>query len=350
MRLAYLALGVITGLVNGLILTATSGHALEIEAEKLFSAPAETARIDIISTADLDVFAPAIERFRAANPTISVRYVVTSSAELFRALHKQRAAFDVAISSAMDLQTKLANDGHAQTHRSAATDALPSWASWGGYIFAFTQEPAVALLARDALGADPPPRTRSELIDLMRRRPELFDGRIGAYDPHKSGLGYLFATQDARQSESFWRLAEVMGGLSPKLYCCTAHMIDALAKGELNFVYNALGSYVNARQPLGRDLEVIFFEDYTHIMMRTALIPATARRPELGGRFIDFLVSERLRPWLAAHTGLPPIDPAAISAAPAFRPIRLGPGILVYQDQMKRRSFLDAWSAAVLRP
>lgn len=345
MRFADLALGLAFGLS-----LFSGAAAYEIEEERVFAATgAETARLAVISTADLDVFTPIIEAFRRENPSVAVRYVVASSAELFRALRDEGAAFDVAISSAMDLQTKLANDGFARAHRSAETAALPEWAKWGDRLFAFTQEPAVTILSRRVLGAEPAPESRAALIDLMRRRPEAFRGRIGTYDLRTSGAGYLFATQDARQSESFWRMAEVMGGLSPRLYCCSSKMIDDLESGALVLAYNVLGSYASGRVRGHDDLAVLALKDYTNIMMRTALIPSTARDEDLGARFVDFLVSPRIRAVLRAETGLPPLDPKALAANPAFRPIRLGPGVLVHQDQMKRRAFLKAWTAALVQ-
>ena len=34
----------------------------------------------------------------------------------------------------------------------------------------------------------------------------------------------------------------------------------------------------------------------------------------------------------------------------ALRPIPLGPGLLVYQDRLKRARFLEAWRAVLPRP
>lgn len=38
------------------------------------------------------------------------------------------------------------------------------------------------------------------------------------------------------------------------------------------------------------------------------------------------------------------------SAQPPFRPIPLGPGLLVYLDKLKRRQFLEAWRASTQPP
>ncbi|WP_338153270.1 hypothetical protein [Pseudophaeobacter leonis] len=91
---------------------------------------------------------------------------------------------------------------------------------------AFTSEPAAIVINRAAFAGHVIPKTRQELIEALRARPETFHGRVGTYDVRDSGLGYLLATQDARASETYWRLMEVMGALDVRLYCCSGSMID----------------------------------------------------------------------------------------------------------------------------
>ena len=157
-------------------------------------------------------------------------------------------AYDLVISSAMDLQTKLANDGHVQRHSSEVTREVPAWAKWNDMVFAFTQEPAAIVVSDAAFAAEGIPRSRQDLIDVLRRNPERFRGKVGTYDVRESGLGYLFATQESRVSETYWRLTEVMGGLGARLYCCSSQMIDAVSGGDLFVAYNVLGSYALQRQ------------------------------------------------------------------------------------------------------
>lgn len=331
-------------------LIAVRAAAFEIEEETRFPADPERAELSILSTTDTDIFAPLILAFQKARPGTAVRYTVASTQELHRALYDEAAAFDLAISSAMDLQMKLANDGFARSYRSAATETLPAWAHWRDQLFAFAQEPVVLILSRRALDGLEIPRTRQDLVRLLRDRPERFAGRIGTYDPNLSGAGYLFATQDARQSDTFWRLAEVMGTLSPRLYATSGEMIDDLGRGRLAMAYNVLGSYATESLPAGGDGEIVELEDYTLTLLRTALIPRTAENPALGAAFLDFLLSADGQRLIAAETGLPPIDEAALAAGQYLRPIRLDPGLLVYVDPIKRRRFLEEWTAAVIQP
>ena len=331
-----------------LILAAGAAAAFEVEAEATFPARERPARrLDVISTTDIRVFAPILRAFQEARPALEIRYVVVSTRELMRAVAEEGAAFDLAISSAMDLQYKLANDGLARRHGSPATRALPGWARWRERLFAFTQEPAVVVLRRDAFAPGAPPRTRDALIRVLRDDPGRFAGRVGTYDPRVSGLGYLFALEDSRRTDAYWRLTEVMGRLDAKLYCCSGEMIDAVLEGRLDLAYNVLGSYA-AQRIAGRDDVLILRPgDYTTVMLRTALIPEGARNPADAGRLIDFLAGMSARPALSRESGLPAIDAAALAAAPGLSPIRLGPGLLAGLDRLKRRAFLSAWSSAM---
>jgi iron(III) transport system substrate-binding protein len=215
-------------------------------------------------------------------------------------------------------------------------------------LFGFALEPVVLLASRRALSGLPMPRTRRDLIDLLRANPERFDGRIATYDPHVSGAGYLFATQDARQTDAFWRLAEVMGRLNARLYCCSGDMIDDLESGKLALAYNVVGSYALTRLPDAPDIEVIEPEDFTVALLRTAFIPSKAQNPALGGVLLDFMLGPRGRALIDGVADLPPLNQAALQ--PHLRPIRLDPGLLVYLDQIKRRNFLGEWDAAMTQP
>lgn len=326
-------------------------YGFEKESERLFEAvDNEQIVLKILSNTDLDYFEPLILSYQQQYPATTVFYTVASSVELYQAINDESADYDVVISSAMDLQMKLVNDGLAQKHQSSVVDALPDWSKWGNSLFAFTQEPAVLLASKKALGEIPVPQNRNELITLLRDHPERFAGRVGTYDIRSSGAGYLFATQDSRQSDSFWRLAEVIGSTSPRLYCCSSDMIAALRRGDIVFAYNVVGSYASAALSGSEDGVIVPLKDYQIFMLRTALIPKTSARASLAGTFIDFLADADNRGLIGEQAGLPPVDGQALKKHQHFRPIALGPGLLVFLDKIKRQHFVRAWTDAMLQP
>lgn len=328
-----------------LIFAASWASAFEAEEVARFGPENSDRELRIISTADIAFFESMITSFLASAPSTSIEYTVVSSSELQKAIVDEGEAFDVAVSSAMDLQTKLANDGWAQRFTSEATSALPDWAVWNDMLFAFTQEPAAIVVSKSGFGDLPLPESRNDLINLLRQHPDLFRSRVGTYDVRQSGLGYLFATQDTRASEIYWRLTEVMGALDAQLYCCSSDMIDAVKSGELLIAYNVLGSYAINREDRD-EFAIILPSDFTTVMLRTALIPSNAPSSELAALFLDHLMA-RSHGQDAQLLTNPTLDLSQNEAA--LNRIRIGPGLLVFLDQLKKRAFLSEWESAILQ-
>lgn len=331
----------------GMIFAPVASAAFEVE-DRLILGPEDAGtQLKIISTTDVALFQPVLERFLSQNQDMRIEYVVTSTTQLMQAIAEEQRSFDIAISSAMDLQTKLANDGFTLPYVSATTSALPEWARWRDDVFAFTQEPAAIVLSRPAFQGLKIPQTREELIAILRSNPETFRGKIGTYDLRSSGLGYLFATQDSRMSEVYWRLTEVMGALDANLYSGSGSMIDDVASGELAVAYNVLGSYALSRGDQEK-FEVLLPSDFTTVMLRTALIPSTANNRANAEAFIDFLVTQA---WQVPNdqSAISSLNPNLDADENALRRIRLGPGLLIFLDTFKRRRFLSAWESSILQ-
>ncbi|NOD94788.1 ABC transporter substrate-binding protein [Ruegeria sp. HKCCD4884] len=313
------------------------------EDRQVFNAEAGETPLRVISSTDTFLFEPLIAAFVADNPGISVDYMVTGTADIDRIVRAAPDDFDIVISSAMDLQLKLANDGFG---RAIEGIQLPAWAQWHQSLFAFTFEPATIVINRAAFEDGPLPETRQQLIEILRARPEDFFGRVGTYDIRQSGLGYLFATQDARASETYWRLMEVMGGLDVRLYCCSADMIDDLVTGEIAVAYNVLGSYASARAG-GKDvLEIIQPSDFQTIMMRTALVMEGTPETEAASSFVRHLVENQSGLGTGAFS-LPPLAPYDTESE--REAIGLDPALLTFLDRLKRRRFLAEWESAVIQ-
>ncbi|NIA70032.1 ABC transporter substrate-binding protein [Pelagibius litoralis] len=325
--------------------------AIEIELARSYPALRDgdaRAVLHVIGTTDADTMDGLIRAYRAVHPDLALVYHQAISGDVYQAVEEAATfdgeTYDLAISSAMDLQIKLVNDGHARLHRSVATARLPRWASWRERIFGFTREPAVIAYDTRAFAATPP-QSRFELLNLLRSEEARFSGRIATYDPNLSGLGYLFATQDSLQSETYWRLMEVFGNLSARLSCCSGEMLDLLENGEVAVAYNVLGSYAQARRDAGAPIGIVYPEDYTLLMVRTALIPRSSDNPGDAGSFVDFLVSPEGQRVIAGEVSLAPVLPEGDEGS--LIPVRLGPGLLVFLDALKRRAFLSEWQSAV---
>lgn len=322
------------------------GHAAwaqEWEDRQVFNDGNASTSLRIISSTDTDLFAPLIAAFVARYPNMAIEYLVTGTADIDRRFRATPDAFDIAISSAMDLQLKLTNDGYALPLRNLSH---PAWAEWRQSLFAFTSEPAAIVINRAAFDGLPIPQSRQELIEALRARPEVFRGRIGTYDVRQSGLGYLFATQDARASETFWRLMEVMGGLDARLYCCSGEMIDDLTDGTIAVAYNVLGSYAAARAESRDVLEIVLPSDFPTTMMRAAFVSRETAQPEAARQFIQFLIRYQSGSTDEPRT-LPPLNDRANGTDRST--IALEPALMTFLDKLKRDKFLSEWENALIQ-
>lgn len=323
-------------------------HAFEIEAEARFgTGPRE---VTVLSTTDVAAVEHVLERFAATHPGLRLHYLQAASTEIAGAVQSGAAQADLVVSSAMGLQVKLVNDGFA---RSLAIEApgLPDWARWRDQLFGVGLEPVVALISRQALGDLPAPATRRDLTALLREHPERFAGRIGTYDPAVSGVGYFLLAQDARKSEGFWRLAEVMGRLNTRLYCCSGEIIEDLRTGQIALAYNVVASYVARSVPDDPNVLRLDFADYTLAILRTGFVPRDAPNPEGGTVLLAWLLSPEAQRLIAPLSGIELLDGTGPAPAPAhLRTIPLDVGLLVDEDRARRGSLLAEWAAAMTQP
>lgn len=318
-------------------------EAQEWEDYQVFNAGADNSTLRIISSTDTDLFAPLIQRFTAENPKIAIEYFVTGTADIDTIFRQNPSDYDIVISSAMDLQLKLTNDGNALL---LETVTHQPWAQWRQSLFAFTSEPAAIVINKQAFTDLPTPKSRQDLIKAMRNRPDIFSGRIGTYDIRRSGLGYLFATQDSRASETYWRLMEVIGGLDVQLYCCSGDMIDDLTDGTIAVAYNVLGSYAEARVENGDLFEIINLSDFETTMMRTALVSAETKEAQAAEKFIQDLIDHQSRSETFKRT-LPTLttDQNGVDGGA----IALEPALMTFLDNLKRSKFIEEWESAIIQ-
>ncbi|WP_221938962.1 extracellular solute-binding protein [Mycobacterium sp. KBS0706] len=347
-------------LLAAALLVATIGPVRAAPGTTVYPAPAGGERtLTILGATDTPLFARFIADFQALRPEIRVVYQETDTLPMYQAASSGRLSPvpDLMISSAPDLQVKLANDGFAQAYASPWLDRLPHWAQWRAEAIGFTFEPAVIAYNPDLLAEAEVPHSHAELIALLEAQPERFRGRVATYDIAVSGIGHLLASQDALISSNFWRLAAAFGRVDAKLSGSSPEMLDRIVSGELILGYNLLGSYAFARQAAGLKLGVVVPEDYALVMTRVALIPRGAPDAELARAFVDYLLSPRGQALAAGVTGLGAIMPdisgpwsagsIAGKTEGALQPIPLGPSLLVALDERRRERFLQTWRRLV---
>ncbi|MBD8065618.1 extracellular solute-binding protein [Devosia sp. PTR5] len=330
-------------------------------AETIYPAPdgSATTTLSIVGTTDTPLFAEFIAGFQRLHPEVGVHYLELDSLPLYQGYIEGTLGSppDLIISSASDLQLKLANDGYAQAYESPFVSALPDWAHWRNEVFGFTFEPAVIIYNPDELSADEVPRTHLKLAELLETQRERFQGKVATYDIGLSGVGYLLAAQDQTISSTFWRLTTAFGRVGARFSGSSPAILNGVADGSLALGYNVLGSYAFARQAEGANIEIVVPDDYVLALTRSMLIPRDAERVDLAHAFIDFALSPDGQRIAAGPTALGSVVPGtqgqwtqeAIAARGrgVIQPIPLGPSLLVALDQLRRQRFVDTWQEIV---
>ncbi|MBD3785902.1 MAG: ABC transporter substrate-binding protein [Sphingomonadales bacterium] len=324
-----------------------------LEAAERFGPATAATVLRLRTTTDIDVLGPAIAAFTAARPGLAVEFEQWGSNALYDAARADcaagRAGADALLSSAVDQLVELVNLGCAQPWRSGATLALPEARRWRDELWGLTREPAVILYNRRLVPPEDVPRSRFDLLDLMRRDDHRYQGRIATYDIEASGLGYLFAFADSLEATSFGAALEGFARAGAVATCCSAEIIEGVSQGRWLIAYNVLGSYAAARP--APEVGVIAPEDYTLILTRAYMIPRAAAAPGPAAELLDFLLGAEGQRLMAARGLI--LDPDRGNSGEAEsteRPIRIGPALLVARDAEKRRAFIRRWRETFPRP
>ena len=332
-----------------LILWAAPVFGLTVESVTDYGPTDRAVDLKILSSTDREIFEPVLKRYVDKFPDQRVRYTVASTSDISASIAKSQEHFDLVMSSAMDLQIKLANDGLAAPLDLPDDLEVPDWSIWQDRLVGFSAEPIVMVVSKKDFVGKKTPETRRELITLIRNEPNFFKERVITYDVNTSGAGFLFASQDVRQTDSFWRLAEVFGGAKAKLVCCSGNMLDEVESGKSILAYNLIGSYAEQHAKTRKNLRVVYPRDYTLILLRTALIPKNAAKKSEARQFLTYLLGEDGQNHMTQTTGL--LSPKSRSKLDQgnFKPIRLDTGLLVYLDKLKRKRFLREWNEALVQ-
>ena len=320
--------------------------------------PADSPDVLIIeASANTAVFRPILEDFSARHPTIRLLYTKVPTQVLYegaidRAAGKPaglKTGPDLLISNSMALQTKLVNDGYAQAHLTPERAALAPWAIWRDEVFSIAAEAMVMVYNTHLMTPESAPRTRRQLLAMLSAPERPLMGRIGTYDARVSGIGYLAATQDTRMDSMAGTLLARFGLNRVKVSPSARRLLDDLATGRIALVYSIPESYAQRWIAQGAPLAIVRPDDYTLVVSRAAIIPKIARRPDLAGLFLDYVLSVHGQTLLRDKTGMLSTRRGLDMkhAVPNARPVELGVGLLVYLDELKKSHFLRTWDSAL---
>ena len=327
---------------------------------KLVDAAKKEGKVVIYSTTDAVAANPLIKDFEALYPGIKVEYSDLNSTELYNRFIAEAAANngtgDVIWSSAMDLQVKLVADGQALTYASPEIAALPKWAVWKDAAYGTTYEPIAFVYNKRLVPEADVPKDHSDLLKLLNAKPDFYKGKITAYDPERSGVGFLFCNEDVKNFPAAWDLFKAFGKVQAKLYTSAGAMMERVTSGEHLIAYGIFGSYALGRSKKDPNLGIVLPTDYTMVTSRVAFISKQAKNPNAGKLFLDYLLSKRGQEIVANKADLYSLRSDVEGEATLkrvtqliddkARPVPIGPELLENLDQTKRLAFLSKWQAA----
>ncbi|HEY4982673.1 MAG TPA: ABC transporter substrate-binding protein [Pseudolabrys sp.] len=327
---------------------------------KLVDAAKKEGKVVIYSTTDAVAANPLIKDFEALYPGIKVEYSDLNSTELYNRFIAEAAANngtgDVIWSSAMDLQVKLVADGQALTYASPEIAALPKWAVWKDAAYGTTYEPIAFVYNKRLVPEADVPKDHSDLLKLLNAKPDFYKGKITAYDPERSGVGFLFCNEDVKNFPAAWDLFKAFGKVQAKLYTSAGAMMERVTSGEHLIAYGIFGSYALGRSKKDPNLGIVLPTDYTMVTSRVAFISKQAKNPNAGKLFLDYLLSRRGQEIVANKADLYSLRSDVEGEATLkrvtqliddkARPVPIGPELLENLDQTKRLAFLSKWQAA----
>jgi hypothetical protein len=234
-------------LLSVLALLLTPAASAEVTAYPAANGDATARVLVVYSSLDKPLAEPMIAGFQKANPTIAVHYEEMLTGDIYARIvdetNAKKATADVAFSSAMDLQVKLANDGYAQEADLPLSARWPRWGNWRNTAYALTFEPAVFVYHKPSFKDRAPPATRGQFVDYLKARGDAVHGRIATYDIERSGVGFMFFSRDQEQFADIWSIVRAFGAAGIKLYSTSSAILERIADGRAVLGYNILGSY-----------------------------------------------------------------------------------------------------------
>ena len=327
--------------------------------DKTIAAAKAEGTVVVYSTTDAKAAAPIIKDFESLYG-LKVEYNDLNSTELYNRLTAESAAgtgtADLSWSSAPDLQVKLVSEGDALTYASPEIPALPKWAVLDNQAYATTYEPMAIVYNKALVPAGDAPTDHASLTKLLETKTDTYKGKVTAYDPERSGVGFLMMNRDVIADPKAWDLFRAMGKAGSKFYTSAGAMMEKVGSGEHTIAYNIFGSYALLSAKKNPNLTIVWPADYTLIATRVAFIPAKAKHPNAGKLFLDYLLSKRGQGVIAkAELFAVRADVEGEATAKAVnaklgdkaKPIPVSKELLENLEQSKRLDFMTKWQAAL---
>lgn len=315
-------------------------------------------RVVVYGTFDPEAFAPFAQDFQALYPGITVDYNSMSSSPLHSRVLSEVAAnsatADLVLSSAVDRQMSLLNDGYALEYSSPEKAGVPEWAVWKDQGYSMTMDPIVFVYNKSELSEDQVPKSHAELADVIGRNADLYNGRIILSDIRGGGVNAVFLAGDVDAlGDGLWVLQQAMKDQNPIVSSGSSTILESVGAGESVFAYNMQGGY--SRQVAGENpsVGVIIPNDYALAVLRPMYISKAAANQNAAKLLLDYLLSHRAQSMMLSE-GMYPVradvegegstGEMIAKLGDGFRPILMGSSVLeTLANETSRQELIQRW-------
>lgn len=327
----------------------------------VIAAAKKEGKITVYTSTDAAQAKGLLDAFRKTYPGIGIDWNDLGTNNSYNRVISEAAASqvtaDVVWTSAMDLQVNLVQKGLTAPIDSPEAAAIPAWAKYKNQAFGTSIEPAAIIYNKNLFPADAVPKSRADLIKVLQERKDALKGKVATFDPEKSGMGFLWSTNDVTQTKSFWDLAKAFGATHGKTYSSSGQMREKVLSGEHTLAFNVIGSYALEWAKKSPAIGVSFQSDYTAAFARVVVVTKGAPHPNAARLFIDFMLSKAGQE-AGAGSGMPSVrtDTAAGSenidslkkvVGDNLKPIPLDDKLVEWLEPKKRSEFLAEWKKAI---
>ncbi|MBA5639411.1 ABC transporter substrate-binding protein [Duganella sp. LX20W] len=325
--------------------------------QKIIDGAKKEGKLVIYGATDSKATQPLIKDFNTLYPGITIEYNDMNSTEVYNRFISEVAAggntADVMWSSAMDLQMRLASDGYALKYKSVEASKIPGWAIWDDQAYGTTFEPAAIVYNKRLLDAKEVPQNHADFAKLIQQ--PKFKDKVTTYDIEKSGVGFMFMTQDARElGTKFPDLENAFGASKVRVQSSTGTMMERISSGENLIGYNVLGSYALVRAKADPSIGVVLPKDYTLILSRVLFINKGAKNVNAAKLWLDYMLSHRGQTIVANDSRLYAIRADVTGETTSadlikqigkdnVKPVPVHPIVLQFLGPAKRMAFLKQW-------
>jgi iron(III) transport system substrate-binding protein len=261
-----------------------------VDAATLKAARAE-GEVLIYTNSEEQQMTPVIEAFEKANPGITVRSLTLGNKEMFQRYETEVASggstSDVIMSSDAVGWLSFLKAGNVLNHQDPNTPNLPDYAVLGPGVYAFSEDPVIAVFNKAVLPEAKQPKT---MVELAKLAPEL-DGKIGATDI--SNVIQFGATSAylGKYGDAGWKTLETIGAHA-NVESDNGPLVTKLAQGQYAaafFVAGTVRAFIV--DDVAKVVNYAYLTDGTPLLPRGIGVTAKAKHPNAAKVWLNWLLS-----------------------------------------------------------